>query len=300
MRGVAIMKDFGSVLTAMVTPFTPDLELDYDRAARLARMLVDSGSDGVVVAGTTGESPTLTPDEKVTLYRVVMDAVGKDAAVIAGTGTNATQASIELTRAAEKTGVHGIMAVVPYYNKPPQDGLVAHFKAIAAATGLPVILYNVPGRTGTNMTPETVEKLCAVKNIMAVKEASGNLDQVTDIRRRTPPSFKIYSGDDSLTLPILSVGGAGIISVASHVVGKHIKEMVDAYFAGEVARAAEINAELFPVFKAMFVTTNPIPVKLALRVVGFDVGGLRPPLVEAGAKDVQTVRQALAALGLVQ
>ncbi|MEW6228559.1 MAG: 4-hydroxy-tetrahydrodipicolinate synthase [Bacillota bacterium] len=293
------MRDFGSVLTAMVTPFTPELEVDYDKAAELARRLVDSGSDGVVVAGTTGESPTLTKEEKTSLFRAVVDAIGNDAAVVAGTGTNATQASIELTRAAEKVGVHGVMAVVPYYNKPPQDGLIAHFRAVAGATGLPVILYNIPGRTGVNMTPETLEKLSSVANIVAVKEASGSLDQVTDIRRRTPPSFKIYSGDDSLTLPILSVGGAGIISVASHVAGRRLREMVDAYFAGEVGKAAAINAELFPLFKALFVTTNPIPVKLALRLAGFDVGGLRPPLVEASAKEAQVVRQALADLGLL-
>ncbi len=293
------MRSFGRVLTAMVTPFTPDLKVDYDRAAELARKLVDSGSDGIVVAGTTGESPTLTKEEKVNLFRVVMEAVGKEAAVVAGTGGNATQPSIELTREAEKVGVHGVMAVVPYYNKPPQDGLIAHFKAIAAATSLPVILYNIPGRTGINMTPETVEKLACVENIVAVKEASGSLDQVTDIRRRTPPSFKIYSGDDSLTLPILAVGGEGIISVASHVVGRRLKEMVEAYVAGQVAKAAEINAELFPLFKALFVTTNPIPVKLALRLTGFDVGGLRPPLVEAGEREAAIVRQALSGLGLV-
>ncbi|MDI7248292.1 MAG: 4-hydroxy-tetrahydrodipicolinate synthase [Bacillota bacterium] len=293
------MKSFGRVLTAMVTPFTPDLEVDYDRAGELARRLVESGSDGLVVAGTTGESPTLTKEEKVNLFKVVMDAVGTDAAVIAGTGGNATQPSIQLTREAEKAGVHGIMAVVPYYNKPPQDGLIAHFRAVAGATRLPVILYNIPGRTGMNMTPETVEKLAAVENIVAIKEASGSLDQVTDIRRRTPPSFKIYSGDDSLTLPILAVGGEGIISVASHVVGRRLKEMVEAYVGGEVARAAEINAELFPLFKALFVTTNPIPVKLALRLTGFDAGGLRPPLVEAGEKEAAVVRQALSSLGLL-
>ncbi|MCR4402155.1 MAG: 4-hydroxy-tetrahydrodipicolinate synthase [Firmicutes bacterium] len=293
------MRCFGRVLTAMVTPFTPDLEVDYDRAAELARRLVDSGSDGIVVAGTTGESPTLTKDEKVNLFRVVAEAVGRDATVIAGTGGNDTRSSVELTRKAEEVGVHGVMAVVPYYNKPPQDGLVAHFKAIAAATNLPVILYNIPGRTGMNMTPETVEKLARVENIVAVKEASGSLDQVTDIRRRTPPSFKIYSGDDSLTLPILAVGGEGIISVASHVVGKRLKEMVEAYVSGQVGRASQINSELFPLFKALFVTTNPIPVKLALRLTGFSVGGLRPPLVEAGEKDAAIVRQALLDLGLV-
>ncbi len=293
------MKDFGSVLTAMVTPFTRELEVDYDRAAQLAGRLVDSGSTGVVVAGTTGESPTLTKEEKTALFRAVVDAVGGRAAVVAGTGTNCTQASIELTRVAENAGAHGIMAVVPYYNKPPQEGLVAHFKAIAAATALPIILYNVPGRTGVNMTPETIERLSTVENIVAVKEASGSLEQATDIRRRTGSSFKMYSGDDSLTLPILSVGGYGVISVASHIAGRRVREMVDAYLAGQVGRAAAINAELFPLFKALFVTTNPIPVKLALKLTGFDVGGLRPPLVEAGEMDARVVRQTLLNLKLI-
>lgn len=293
------MVDFGKVMTAMVTPFTPGLEVDYDRAGELAELLVRTGSDSIVVAGTTGESPTLSFEEKLDLFRVVVDAVGNDAKVVAGTGGNSTASSIELTRAAEEIGVHGIMLVVPYYNKPPQEGLITHFKAIADSTGLPIIVYNIPGRTGINMTPVTIETLSRIENIVGVKEASGNLEQVTDIRQRTPSSFKIYSGDDSLTLPIMAVGGEGIISVASHVAGKEIKQMIRAFQEGNVTVAAELNCRLFPLFKALFVTTNPIPVKAALRLTGFDVGGVRPPLVEAGEREAAIVKKALADMGLI-
>jgi 4-hydroxy-tetrahydrodipicolinate synthase len=293
------MVDFGKVMTAMVTPFKPGLEVDYDRAGELAELLVKTGSDSIVVAGTTGESPTLSFKEKLDLFRAVVDAVGNDAKVVAGTGGNSTASSIELTRAAEEIGVHGIMLVVPYYNKPPQEGLITHFKAIANSTGLPIIVYNIPGRTGINMTPVTIETLSRVENIVGVKEASGNLEQVTDIRQRTPSSFKIYSGDDSLTLPIMAVGGEGIISVASHVAGKEIRQMIHAFQEGNVTMAAELNCKLFPLFKALFVTTNPIPVKAALRLTGFDVGGVRPPLVEAGEREAAIVRKALADMGLI-
>lgn len=293
------MADFGRVMTAMVTPFGPDLKVDYDKAGKLAELLFKIGSDSIVVTGTTGESPTLSLEEKLDLYRVVMDAVGDKAKIIAGTGGNSTESSIELTRAAEEIGVHGIMLVVPYYNKPPQEGLIAHFTAIAESTGLPIILYNIPGRTGINMTPDTVEKLSRVSNIVGIKEASGNLEQVTDIRQRTPQSFKIYSGDDALTLPIMAVGGEGIISVASHVAGKEIKRMIHAFVDGNVTLAAELNCKLFPLFKALFVTTNPIPVKLALRLTGFDVGGVRPPLVEAGERETGIVEKALRNLALL-
>ena len=293
------MTDFGRVMTAMVTPFKPGLEVDYDRAGELAELLVKTGSGSIVVAGTTGESPTLSFKEKLDLFRAVVDAVGNDAKVVAGTGGNSTASSIELTRAAEEIGVHGIMLVVPYYNKPPQEGLITHFKAIANSTGLPIIVYNIPGRTGINMTPVTIETLSRVENIVGVKEASGNLEQVTDIRQRTPSSFKIYSGDDSLTLPIMAVGGEGIISVASHVAGKEIRQMIHAFQEGNVTMAAELNCKLFPLFKALFVTTNPIPVKAALRLTGFDVGGVRPPLVEAGEREAAIVRKALADMGLI-
>lgn len=293
------MVDFGKVMTAMVTPFKPSLEVDFDRAGELAELLVRTGSDSIVVAGTTGESPTLSFKEKLDLFRTVVDAVGNDAKVVAGTGGNSTASSIELTRAAEEVGVHGIMLVVPYYNKPPQEGLITHFKAIADSAGLPIIVYNIPGRTGINMTPATIETLSRIENIVGVKEASGNLDQVTDIRQRTPSSFKIYSGDDSLTLPIMAVGGEGIISVASHVAGKEIKQMIHAFQEGNVAMARELNCKLFPLFKALFVTTNPIPVKAALRLKGFDVGGVRPPLVEAGDAETAIVRKALSDMGLI-
>jgi 4-hydroxy-tetrahydrodipicolinate synthase len=293
------MADFGRVMTAMVTPFKPDLKVDYDKAGELAKLLVKTGSDSIVVAGTTGESPTLSFEEKLDLFRVVVEAVGDDAKVIAGTGSNSTGSSIELTQAAEEAGVHGIMLVVPYYNKPPQQGLITHFTAIADTTELPIILYNIPGRTGINMTPDTIETLSRVSNIVGVKEASGNLEQVTDIRRRTPRSFAIYSGDDALTLPIMAVGGQGIISVASHVVGKEIKQMIQAFEDGNVTIAAELNCKLFPLFKALFITTNPIPVKLALRLTGFDVGGVRPPLVEAGEREAGIVRKALKDMGLL-
>jgi 4-hydroxy-tetrahydrodipicolinate synthase len=283
----------------MATPFKPNLEVDYDRAGELAELLVKTGSDSILVAGTTGESPTLSFEETLDLFRVVVGAVGSDAKVVAGTGGNSTASSIKLTRAAEEIGVHGIMLVVPYYNKPPQEGLISHFRAIAESTELPIIVYNIPGRTGINMTPATIETLSQITNIVGIKEASGNLEQVTDIRQRTPSSFKIYSGDDSLTLPIMAVGGEGIISVASHVVGNEIKQMILAFQDGNVAKAAELNCKLFPLFKALFVTTNPIPVKMALRLTGFDVGGVRPPLVEAGEKETAIVRKALADMGKI-
>ncbi|NLS45105.1 MAG: 4-hydroxy-tetrahydrodipicolinate synthase [Firmicutes bacterium] len=293
------MVDFGRVITAMVTPFKSNLKVDYDRAGELAALLVRTGTDSILVTGTTGESPTLSFEEKLGLYRAVVDAVGNDSKVIAGTGGNSTESSIELTRSAEKAGVHGIMLVVPYYNKPPQEGLIMHFKSIANATRLPIILYNIPGRTGINMTPETAETLSRVPNIVSIKEASGNLEQVTDIKRRTPPSFKIYSGDDTLTLPIMAVGGEGVISVASHVAGKEIKQMINAFQNGDIAKASGLNAKLFPLFKAMFVTTNPIPVKFALKLTGFDVGGVRPPLVRVGDREISIIKNALQNAGML-
>ena len=293
------MVDFGRIMTAMVTPFKPNLEVDYKKAGKLAELLIETGSDSIVVSGTTGESPTLSFEEKLELFQTVVDKVGNNGKVIAGTGSYSTASSIELTRAAEEIGVHGIMLVVPYYNKPPQSGLFAHFKAIANSTDLPIIVYNIPGRTGINMTSCTIEQLSKVENIIGVKEASGNLDQVTDIRQRTPSSFSIYSGDDSLTLPIMAVGGKGVISVASHVAGNKIKEMILAFQEGNVKMASELNSKLFSLYKALFVTTNPIPVKTALRLKGFDVGGVRPPLIEANEKEVTIIREALIKNGLM-
>lgn len=293
------MSGFGRVLTAMVTPFDESGEIDYAQAASLAKRLADSGTDSIVVAGTTGESPTLTDEEKIRLVRMVKDAVAGRALVVAGTGTYDTKHSIHLTREAARAGADGILLVNPYYNRPSQDGLYAHFRAIAESTSLPCILYNIPGRTGVNTTPETIARLAEVPNIAAVKEASGNLDQASEIRRRTPDSFLIYSGDDSLTLPILAVGGAGVVSVASHFVGREIQNMIRAYEQGDVRKAMQIHVKLFPLFKVLFITTNPVPVKAALNLSGFRVGKPRLPLVEATPKEKEQIQAVLKELALV-
>jgi len=273
--------DFGRLITAMITPFTETDEVNYDEAKRIAQYLIENGSDAIVVTGTTGESPTLTKEEKFKLYAAVKDAVGGKAKVIAGTGTYNTRESISLTQEAEKLGVDGVMLVAPYYNKPCQNGLKAHFQAIAEATGLPIMLYNIPGRTGINLLPETVAELARIPNIIAIKEASGNLDQVSALLSLVPDDFKVYSGDDSLTLPMLSLGCHGIVSVASHIVGPKIKEMIENYLAGKVEAAARLHRELMPVFKGLFITTNPVPVKTAMALKGFQVGSVRLPLVPA-------------------
>ncbi|SFR01820.1 4-hydroxy-tetrahydrodipicolinate synthase [Desulfoscipio geothermicus] len=290
--------DFGRVLTAMVTPFKKDRTIDFDQVKKLARYLVQSGSDGLVVAGTTGESPTLTKEEKVELFRVVVEEVGGDAVVIAGTGGNNTSASIELTQAAAKVGVDGVMLVGPYYNKPSQEGLYQHFKTIAQSTNLPVILYNVPGRTAVNLQPQTVVRLSKIDNIVAIKEASGNLDQVSELRRSLPDHFAIYSGDDSLTLPIMALGGKGVISVAAHLIGSRIQEMINAYTSGNVTMATKIHCSVFPVFKGMFITTNPVPLKAALNMLGWQVGAPRLPLVEATPEEKESIKKILAEANL--
>lgn len=279
------MTIYGEVLTAMVTPFNKDLSINYGSARRLARYLIENGSDGLVVLGTTGEVPTLTIDEKLELLRVVKDEVGKEACIIAGTGSNNTQASIDLSIEVEKIGVDGVMIVGPYYNKPPQDGFYQHFKMIADAISLPIMIYNVPGRTAKNIEPKTIARLAEIPNIVAIKEASGDLEQVSWIRQNTSQDFKIYSGEDSLTLPILAVGGIGIVSVASHVIGRRIKEMIQLFKLGKVKDAALIHSHLFPVFKGIFVTTNPIPIKMLLNELGHDVGSVRPPLTLMSEKE---------------
>lgn len=292
--------NFGRMLTAMVTPFDENLEVNYDMAAKLAEYLLEQGNDGIVVNGTTGESPTLNDDEKVQMFRTVKQTVGERAVVIAGTGSNNTHHSIELTQKAVECGVDGIMLVVPYYSKPSQEGLYQHFKTVAAATDLPIILYNIPGRCGTNLAPETVVRLANdVPNIVAIKEASGNLDQIARLKTMCPADFAIYSGDDSLTLPILSIGGAGIISVVAHVAGKDLRKMVDAYFAGNVAEAQEINMKLYDIFKTMFITSNPVPVKYALNRIGINVGGVRLPLFEANDAEKAKIDASLNNLGLL-
>jgi 4-hydroxy-tetrahydrodipicolinate synthase len=293
------MTDFGRVLTAMVTPFDSNLQVDYNQAAALARHLVANGSDGLVVAGSTGEAATLSCDEKVKLFSTVLDAVGDKAVVVAGTGSNDTAASIRLTKEAEKLGVHGAMVVGPYYNKPPQEGYYQHFKAISEETTLPLILYNVPGRTASNILPSTILRLAELKNIAAVKEASGSLDQVSEIIRNAPSDFLVYSGDDGLTLPMLAVGGHGVISVAGHLVAKEMKAMIEAFLAGDVTKARDIHLRLTPFFKVIFVTTNPIPIKEAVNLTGFNAGGLRGPLIRATENELSAISNVMKQLNLL-
>jgi len=293
------MKSLGKMLTAMVTPFKQDQSIDYDIAKKLALYLLDEGSDGIVVSGTTGESPTLEFSEKVELFRTVKEAVGDKAVVVAGTGTNSTADSIKLTQAAEKAGVDACMLVTPYYNKPPQNGLYAHFRTVAESTSLPVVIYNVPSRTAQNIDAETTISLSRVPNIIAVKEASGNTDQVARIVSGAEDGFLVYSGDDAFTLPLLALGGVGVISVASHVVGKEFKELVDAYHRGDEKKAREIHFKLLPLFKGLFMTTNPIMVKAALKLKGLDVGGLRLPLVMATTDQVKILREIMIQVGAI-
>ncbi len=264
----------------MVTPFDKEGNVHYAEAERLAAYLVANGSDGIVVCGTTGESPTLSWDEEYQLFQVVQSATAGKAKVIAGTGSNSTSEAIEATQKAAKLGVDGSLQVVPYYNKPPQTGLYQHFEAIAAACDLPMMLYNIPGRTGQQLEPETVGKLAKLDQIVAIKEASGNLDIVSQIRSLTPPDFAIYSGDDSLTLPILAVGGVGVVSVASHLVGNQIQTMIRAFESGQNQAATKLHLELLPLFKGLFFAPNPMPIKAALKLQGWEVGGLRLPMCE--------------------
>jgi 4-hydroxy-tetrahydrodipicolinate synthase len=273
----------------MVTPFDGAGEVDYERAKELAAALVDSGSDGLVLSGTTGESPTLTNEEKLRLFREVRSAVGSSATIVAGTCNYNTAESIELSREAARAGVDGLLGTVPYYNKPPQDGLYAHFKAIAEAVDLPIILYNVPSRTVTNMLPETTIRLSGIENVVGVKEASGNFDAVAKIIEESRPGFKVWSGDDIATLPIMALGGYGIVSVASHLVGRQIQEMIGHHLGGRPVEAARIHRRLRPFFNALFVTTNPIPLKYALGRVGFPVGRPRLPLVEPDEKSAAAI-----------
>ncbi|AXY67524.1 4-hydroxy-tetrahydrodipicolinate synthase [Thermosynechococcus sichuanensis E542] len=295
------MTDFGRVITAMITPFTADGAIAYDVAADLAQHLVANGSDGIVVCGTTGESPTLTWEEEFQLFQTVQQAVAGKAKVIAGTGSNSTREAIHATAKAAELGLDGALLVVPYYNKPPQEGLYAHFQAIAKAVpDFPLMLYNIPGRTGQNLLPETVIRLAEYSNIVAIKEASGNLDQASTLRAALPPTFRIYSGDDSLTLPLLAVGGYGVVSVASHLVGLRIQEMIQAFVQGETAKATAIHCQLLPLFKVLFVTTNPIPIKAALSLQGWAVGAPRLPLTSASDAVMSQLKPVLDDLGLLK
>ncbi|MCH9054378.1 4-hydroxy-tetrahydrodipicolinate synthase [Synechococcus sp. PCC 6717] len=293
--------DFGRVITAMITPFRADGAIAYDVAAALAEHLVANGSDSLVVCGTTGESPTLTWEEEFQLFQTVQQAVAGKAKVIAGTGSNSTREAIHATTKAAELGLDGALLVVPYYNKPPQEGLDAHFRAIATAVPeFPLMLYNIPGRTGQNLLPETVVRLAELPNIVAIKEASGNLDQASALRSQLPDTFRIYSGDDSLTLPLLAVGGYGVVSVASHLVGIQLQHMIQAYIQGNTATATALHCQLLPLFKALFVTTNPIPIKAALALQGWSVGDPRLPLVAANEGVINQIKPVLLSLGLLK
>ncbi len=287
------MKNLGRLITAMVTPFNEDNTVSYEQAKRLALALLDSGSDGLVVVGTTGESPTLLREEELRLFAAVKSAVGKRGTVIAGTGSNSTAEAIEATKAAEQVGVDACLLVVPYYNKPTQEGLYQHFKTIAQNTNLPCILYNVPSRTVTNLSTETVIRLSRIGNIIGVKEASGNLSQIAKIINNTKDDFIVWSGNDGDTLPILALGGYGVISVASQLVGNQIREMIDSFLSGKTTQAAEIHRHLIPLFDALFVISNPVPLKYALNHLGFKVGSPRPPLYEPDEKIAVQIREAL-------
>jgi 4-hydroxy-tetrahydrodipicolinate synthase len=290
------MMNFGQVLTAMVTPFDQNGEIDFSAARNLVNYLLANGTDGLVVSGTTGESPTLTTEEKVALFKCVVEVVAGRVPVIAGTGSNNTKASMHLTRLAEEAGVDGIMLVAPYYNKPSQEGMYQHFKAIAKVTKLPIILYNIPGRSVVNMSVETIVRLSKIDNIVTVKEASGNLDEMAEIISKTPSDFTLYSGDDGLAIPVLAIGGAGVISVASHVIGNELQDMINNFKNGNLQDAALAHRRLLPIIRALFAAPSPAPVKAALNMNGINVGGLRLPLIALNAEEKSTLQRILPAI----
>ena len=287
------MAKLGRLITAMVTPFNAKGEVDHKQAQKLAKALINSGSDGLLVTGTTGERPTMTDDEQLKLVASVREAIGAKGTIIAGTGGNCTRESIAMTKEAERLGIDAALLVVPYYNKPTQEGLYQHFKAIAESTSLPCILYNVPARTVTNMAPETAIRLSQVDNIVGVKEASGNLEQIAKIIQGARGDFLVWSGNDSDTFPVMAMGGYGVISVASHLVGKQIQEMIQQTVRGKMKEAAAIHLNLLPLINALFIVSNPIPVKYALNHVGFRVGKPRLPLTEPDDKSKALIEATL-------
>ncbi|RXI96680.1 4-hydroxy-tetrahydrodipicolinate synthase [Anaerobacillus alkaliphilus] len=287
--------NFGQLLTAMVTPFDQEGKIDFEATQSLLNHLIANGTDGIVVAGTTGESPTLTTSEKADLFKFVVEVVAGRVSVIAGTGTNSTASSIELTQIASQAGVDGIMLVAPYYNKPSQEGLYQHFKTIAETTKLPVMLYNIPGRSVVNMQLDTIVRLSQIENIVCIKEASGDLDAMANIIENTPEDFLLYSGDDSLTLPVLAIGGHGVVSVASHVIGNEMQDMMNAFHNGDTKTAATLHRQLLPIMKSLFIAPNPTPVKAALGMIGQNVGSVRLPLVPLTEVENMTVSAALKA-----
>ena len=287
------MVEIGRLITAMVTPFDEQGHVDYEQAKRLAKALLDSGSDGLILSGTTGESPTLSTEEKLRLYAEVKAAVGNRGAIIAGTGTYNTAESVEMSKEAEREGVDGLLLVVPYYNKPPQEGLYQHFKTIAGSVNIPCIVYNVTSRTSLNMTHETTIRLSEIENIVGVKEAGSDMDQITRIIDGAKPGFLVWSGNDNETFYIMATGGYGVVSVASHLVGSQIKQMMGYLLEGDVEKAAAEHRRLLPLFKVLFIVSNPIPVKHSLNHVGFSVGNPRLPLVSADPKSAAQIEEVL-------
>ena len=289
------MKTFGNILTAMITPFTDDGHVNFQEALRLAGYLLDNGSDGLIICGTTGEGPNIEDRDKLELFTLIAKEYGHRATIIANTGSNSTKKSIALTKAASHTGVHAVMAVVPYYNKPNQEGCYLHFKAIADSTDLPVMLYNVPGRTGGRIEPKTVARLAKeCTNITSIKEATGDIKIIQQIRELLPNNdFMIYSGDDALTLDVIQNGGVGVISVSSHIVGKEMQKMITLFKEGKVKEARAIELSIVPILKAMFITTNPIPVKYAMKQLGFSTGPLLLPLCDPSVEEAQIIDAAI-------
>ena len=290
------MVNWGRLITAMITPFDEDLNVNYDEAILLAKRLVEEGNTALVITGTTGEAPTLSSGEKVKLYELIKKNV--DVPIIAGVGTNSTEDTIINAKEAIEAGVDGLLIVTPYYNKPSQDSLYAHYRKIAEVVDIPIMLYNVPGRTGCNLSPETVERLAYIENIVALKEASGDMNQMSEIIRRKPEGFLVYSGDDSMTLPSMAVGAYGVVSVCSHVVSKEMKKMIDAFVLGDTRKAMEIHLKLFKLFETLFIVSNPVPVKAALNMIGTKAGGLRLPLIEANSETREIIQNELENLGL--
>ena len=286
----------GNVLTAIVTPFRDDDSIDFDSFQRRARHLVENGSDGIVVSGTTGESPTLADDERIDLFRAALEAVGDDATVVAGTGTYSTAHSVHLTEQAHELGVDGMLVVTPYYNKPPQRGIVAHFEEIARASDKPIVVYNIPGRVVINIEPETISRLAEIATVRAVKQANDDLTQAKHI---VETGLDLYAGDDNLIQPFLELGGIGGICVHTHVVGPHVAEQVKAFQAGDVERAREIDRELDPVYELLKIQSNPIAIKAALNLLGHGVGGHRLPMVAPSEDEIAAVRSCLERLGLL-
>lgn len=293
---------FGRLLTAMVTPFNADGSVNYEKAADLAEWLINNGSDGLVVAGSTGEAATMSAEEKLELFRVVVNRINKRVPVIAGTGSNNTADSVKMTKMAEAMGVDGALIVGPYYNKPTQEGFYQHFAAVAQSTGLPIIVYNVPGRTASNISPAIVARLAAdFENIVAIKEAAGNVAQVAELYSVLPEEFTIYSGDDGLIIPFMSVGATGLISVLSNIGGGILQNVMQAYEDGRVREAAKLNARMVPLANAMFIETNPIPVKAAVTLVtGIDAGQPRLPLTPMEPANKAKMVAVLQEYGLVK